>query len=141
MRRLHLPIAAMLVVALLGSDSPKDYDDATENAVIEGTWQLLAVEHEGKKVNSITWVYTLRDGEYTRTDSSGDHGAGTYRIDTKQKPPHFDLSASKEGGYGTLKGIFQCQGNTLKMAWSRDAGYPKGFHDKDIWLGTFKRLK
>jgi uncharacterized protein (TIGR03067 family) len=141
MRRLIPLFAALLLLPLLGSDSPREYDSATEMAGIEGTWQLLAVEHDGNKVNSITWVWTLRDGEYTRTDSNGDHGTGTYRINTNQKPPHFDLSAAKEGGYGALKGIFQCQGDTLKMAWSHGGEYPKSFHDKDIWLGTLKRLK
>jgi uncharacterized protein (TIGR03067 family) len=141
MRSLRLLIAALLVVPLLGSGSPREYDDRTEMAGIEGTWQLLAVEHDGKKVNSITWVLTLRDGEYTRTDSNGDHGTGKYRIDTNQKPPHFDLSAAKEGGYGALNGIFQCQGDTLKMAWPRDAEYPKSFQDQGVYLGTYKRLK
>jgi uncharacterized protein (TIGR03067 family) len=131
----------LLVVPLLGSDSPREYDDRTEDAAIEGTWQLLAVEHDGRTVNTFTWIYTLRGGDYTRTDSDGDRGTGTYHTDANQNPPRFDFCASKEGKYGAIKAIYQCQGDTLKMAWSRGDAYPKSFHDNDIWLGTFKRLK
>ena len=92
-------------------------------------------------MNTLTWVLTFRGGEYTRADSSGDHGTGTYRIDLNKQPPHFDLSASKEGEYGPMKMIYQCQGDTLKMAWSRGAGYPMKFQDQGVYLGIYKRVK
>ena len=41
MRRLSLLPAALFVVSLFGSDSPKEYDDKTEIVGIEGTWRLI----------------------------------------------------------------------------------------------------
>jgi hypothetical protein len=45
MRRLLL--AALLVLSLLGSDSPREYDDRTQDMGIEGDWLLLRVETDG----------------------------------------------------------------------------------------------
>lgn len=41
MRRLLLPFAVLLVLASLGSDSPKEYDDETAIAGLDGTWQAV----------------------------------------------------------------------------------------------------
>ena len=60
MRRL-LPLAVLLILPLLGSDSPKEYDDAAmQMDEIQGTWRLVAVEIQWQTVLFIGSVYTLR---------------------------------------------------------------------------------
>lgn len=143
MRRLSLLFAVLLIVPLLGSNSPKEYDDRTEEVGIEGTWQLLAVERNGEKVNPITWVLALRGGKFTRADSDGDKVNGVYRFDTTQKPYHLDLIPEPGTKYVRSAEIAEIHGPTLKTAWTSScwANRPSSLHDKDIYVGTFKRLK
>jgi uncharacterized protein (TIGR03067 family) len=114
MRRATLLLSAMLVLPLLGSDSPKEYNDAAQMDSIEGSWQLLAVEHDGRKVNSITWILTFRGGKFTREDSDGDQGMGVYNFDTKQKPYHLDLIPERGTKYAVSAEIAHIHGDTLR---------------------------
>jgi hypothetical protein len=50
MRRLLFPFAVLLVSLLLGSDSPKGYDDHARDARLEGEWVLVRLEVNGKLV-------------------------------------------------------------------------------------------
>lgn len=142
MRRLACLLTGMLVVLVLGSDSPKEYDDNMELASIEGTWQLLAVVHDGEKVNPITWVLTFRGGKLTRKDSDGDNGEGVYKFDTTQKPYQLDLIPGPGAKFARGWQIAEIHGDILKTAWDRTyEKRPRSFHDQDLWFGTFKRLK
>jgi uncharacterized protein (TIGR03067 family) len=135
-------LAVLLTLPLLGSGSSKEYDDRTEMTGIEGTWQLLAVEHDGKKVNPITWVLTFRRGRFTREDSNGGKGEGVYRFDSKQKPYHVDFIFEPGTNYASTSEIAEMHGDILSMAWDRSGQHrPGSFHDREIWIGTFKRLK
>ena len=50
MRRL-LPLAAFLILPLLGSDSLRECDDRAEMDELQGTWQLVAMTKRGKAVD------------------------------------------------------------------------------------------
>jgi hypothetical protein len=73
MRRTILLLAGVLLSAVaLGSDSPKEYDDKTEVAGIEGTWQLTEDEFNGVKMKPCTQLVTsYRSGTYTCQSLSG----------------------------------------------------------------------
>jgi uncharacterized protein (TIGR03067 family) len=146
MHRLSLPLAALFIVPLLGSDSPKEYDDRTEPVGIEGTWQRTAFELRGEPLDlPYQSVVTFHNGTYTRNDSNGDTLQGTYRIVSSDKPGHVDFMPSNGILKGqTLKFIYQVDGDTFRDAGIPSEEYrrrPQGFRDKDVEVGTYKRVK
>jgi hypothetical protein len=91
-----LVVAVLLVLPLFGSDSPKEYDDKTENVGIEGKWRLI----DGKN------VVTFRSGTYTVDDGDGNPWRGTYRTDKSHYPHHLDLFPSNGPYKGKRSNIF-----------------------------------
>src|SRR5436309_543639 len=72
MRRMVSPLTAVLVVALLGSDSPREYDDATENVSLEGSWEQVGAVWNGHVTlfRESPCVLTYRNG----TEATYQHG-------------------------------------------------------------------
>jgi len=146
MRRLSLLFAALLVLPLLGSDSPKEYDDRTETAGIEGTWRAMEYEFKGTTGKPTRQcVMTFRGGTLTSPWSDGDLWQGSYRIDPTRQPPHLDWIPSKGFYEGTtLKAICQIDGDTLRIAYF-DGRFtkqrPQGFNDKGVIVWVHKREK
>jgi uncharacterized protein (TIGR03067 family) len=145
MRRLSPLFAFLFVVPLLGSDSPKEYDDKAEIVGIEGTWRFSELEHNGEKVDLVTrWVTTYRGGTYTTNYGHGDTVRGCYRIDPTRNPPHLDRLPSSGPCKGeTNKFIYQIDGDTLRVAgfYLIELPRPQGFNDDDISIWTYKRVK
>ena len=112
-----LPLfAILLVVPLLGSDSPKEYDDATVNGTIEGTWRETGFEITGQKMKvNFEVVKTYRSGTFTIV--SPGPSVGSYRIDYSRNPPELDWMPTSGVHKGkTIKWIYQIDGDTLKIA-------------------------
>jgi uncharacterized protein (TIGR03067 family) len=144
MRRTILLLAGVLLaVAALGSDSPKQYDDKTELAGIEGTWRRIETELGGRKINLGGDVRTFRNGTYTINWSDSDMWQGTYHINQTFTPHHFDWIPSRGDYKGqTLKCIYQIDGDTLKIA-NKIVGEerPQGFNDDGLAVSIYKRVK
>jgi hypothetical protein len=62
MRRLLVPFA-VLCVLLLGSESPKVYDDQTETNGIEGTWCTSSGQILSLRCGKFTWQDPAAKGE------------------------------------------------------------------------------
>jgi uncharacterized protein (TIGR03067 family) len=147
MRRTILACAGVLLcVVALGSDSPKEYDDRTEIAGIEGTWRETEAEVNGENTKSNPHrLTTYRRGTCTIDDGDGNPDRGTYSIDLTQKPPHLDWMPSA----GVFKGItykFICQidGDTLKICsctFGTSKRRPQSFNDPWVAIWTYKRVK
>jgi uncharacterized protein (TIGR03067 family) len=141
---LSLPFAVLLVLPLLGSDSPKEYNDATEAVGIEGAWQLTEFEFKGAKTRiDLHGVLTYRGGTFTLTYGSVESLRGSYRIDPTQKPPHIDwipLTGELKGK--PIKFIYQIDGNTLRLGFMQgsDRSRPQGFIDC-VAVETYQRVK
>src|ERR1700722_12121645 len=114
MRRLSPLLAVLLVILLLGSDSPKDYDDRTEYVGIEGMWRLTAYEFGGRKVKlPFQVVLIYRDETFVYKRSDGDTTQGNYRIDPSRNPAPLDLIPSSGNFKGqTHKWIYQINNDT-----------------------------
>ena len=142
MRRLSLLFAVLLVVPLLGSGSPKDYDGKTEYVGIEGTWRLTQVELNGTNGPPSQAVHTYYSRTYTVT-LNGKTSGGSYCIDTTHNPTYLDLTPSDPAAYGG-KHIYQIDGDTLRIArMSRrpDRLRPQGFKDEGLIVLIYKRVK
>jgi len=143
-RTVWLLAGVLLCVLMLGSDSPKEYDDTTIVS-IDGTWQLIEGEYRGQKTKPRHQeVMTLHDGTYTYQSDNSIY-RGTYRIDPVRKPPHLDWVRSNGDRPGkTLLFIYQIDGDTLRtglMTSVNDRQRPQGFNGPDVFVQTYKRLK
>jgi uncharacterized protein (TIGR03067 family) len=144
MRRWTPLLAALVVVVLLGSDSPKGYDDATDLDELQGRWELvlqvydhrqsLAPAVEGSDIETFWDHRWLRDG---RRDSL------LYRTDARQRPAHLDtLFTTGDGQRGTMRYIFRRDGDTLQIAHMDNMSVrPLSFHEPGIFVFTYKRVK
>jgi uncharacterized protein (TIGR03067 family) len=148
MRRAFLLLAgALLSMVVLGSDSPKEYDDKTEAVGIEGTWRQTGTERNGSNRRVVgQQILAFRRGTYTIQLSDADKIQETYRIDPTFKPPHLDQIVATGPAQGqTFKSIYQLDGDTLRIA--RFSGHkgrverPQGFNDKGLSVMIFKRVK
>lgn len=144
MRRTTLLLSALLVLSLLGSDSSREYDGATEFVGIEGTWRETGFEANGQKINNnFEVVTTYRSGTFTIV--SPGPSAGSYRIDHSRNPPQLEWLPSSGAHKGkTIKWIYQIDGDTLKIAClvhEYEKRPPQGFDEKDLYVYTHKRVK
>jgi uncharacterized protein (TIGR03067 family) len=129
LRSLHLPIAAMLVVALLGSNSPKEYDDRAQDGAIEGDWLLVRVEICGTTMDAGPYSPCISRGGKFRW-AGQDEDTGTYSVDNRFRPAR--LTEHTTITDSTYTNIYAVDGNTLRVAYFRPGkeGYPPDFNDR-----------
>jgi uncharacterized protein (TIGR03067 family) len=147
MRRTILACAGVLLSTVaLGSDSPKEYDDATAVDELQGSWQLTEDEFNGQKVKPDPLeVVTFRGGAYVSNYSDGDTFRGSYRLDPTHQPPHLNEVPANGPYQGqTVKYIYQLDRDRLRiafMAGKDDMRRPQGFNDEGVYVETYKRVK
>jgi uncharacterized protein (TIGR03067 family) len=139
MRNPHLLIAALVIVPLLGSDSPRDYDDATQDAGIEGDWLLIRVEVDGEALRDekADRATTYRAGNFCW----GGLTDGTYTIDSRFRPAR--LTEHTLVSDTTYRNVFQIDGNTLRVAYLKSqSDYPTGFRDRrELIVEVYRRVR
>jgi uncharacterized protein (TIGR03067 family) len=148
MRRIVCLLAGvLLVVPVLGSDSPKEYGDATEIDGIEGTWRFVSAERIGGDVKRVEWagppILTFRGGRYVGLRDGRTVEQGDYWVDNRQTPRHFDRFPESGPNRGfTLPYIYRVDGNTLKIAQKSDnLERPTGFTQGDVIILSWQRVK
>ena len=83
MKRPRLLVAVLLVLPLLGSDAPKDYDGAAAADGIEGTWVRVAAEWDGRKLDIIAGTLTFQGGGRLLEETAGTAPrAGRFKLGT-----------------------------------------------------------
>jgi uncharacterized protein (TIGR03067 family) len=138
MLRTVLLLAGVLVcVVALGSDSPKEYDDATMQVdELQGTWQGVAVEIDGSRARAPKEL-AFRSGAW-QISEAGPLPLGRYMTEAGRKPAHLDMRGANE----TVEYIYRIDGETLRMARTKNGTpRPKSFDDKDLVTFTFKRVR
>ena len=136
-------LAALLVLPLLGSDSPKEYDDKVEVAGIEGTWQMVDISDAGQKREPGVerCIQIFRGGKWSYSEAGRPSTAGTYTTDKTRVPAFLDES------YGTSleearKYIYRIEGDTLRTAFrnANEGERPTSFDEPRLYIMTWKRL-
>jgi len=148
MRRFVCLLAGVLVVVpSLGSDSPREYDGATEMDGIEGTWRFVSAERIG---GDVIWagppILTFRGGRYVGLRDGRTVERGAYGVDNRQTPRHFDRFPESGPNRGlTLRYIYRVDGDTLKIAETSSPGLnverPTGFTQNDVTILTWQRVR
>jgi len=147
MRRIVVLLAVVLSVMLLGSGSPKEFDDATiQGADLEGSWFCISELNDGQRpFGWLPYFETFRSGgvascsaPYTRSFN------GTYRANNSRKLAQLDEMYTYPNGYkSNEKGIYEVKGNTLRIAYRTRGERPVKFDEKGggVILHTFFRVK
>jgi uncharacterized protein (TIGR03067 family) len=137
-------LAALLILPLLGSDSPKEYDDATAAIdELQGKWQLVAVRVERDKpfaeVTSASHI-TYRAGQWSSV--SGFAGKrGTYTTNPTRWPSHLDVTPNSGQG-GVRRYLYRVDGDTLQVAVGPDLRIrPTSFDEEGVTISMWKRVE
>jgi uncharacterized protein (TIGR03067 family) len=114
MRHLLFPFALLCVLPLLGSDSPKEYDDRTKLVELEGMWRIVSVENTGGYYPTSGYM-VFREGKFEGT-GRGVAPKGNYKVDNTKKPAWLDLTNPPDNGPAEMC-IYRIDGDVLKIAW------------------------
>jgi uncharacterized protein (TIGR03067 family) len=126
MRRLGLIFAACL---LAGCGVSHAATDAYDSRAWQGTWKMVSCTHNGEPQNGdVQWI--VKNDRYT-IRLSGKTGTDPHIITLDAKQRHIDVfhhETPKGTWGGSLKGIYEIQGNTLKVCYDlKGQQYPKSF--------------
>jgi uncharacterized protein (TIGR03067 family) len=144
MRRLSPLFAALCVMPLLGSDSPKEYDDRTDGDELQGKWSLVLQVYDGRSAIAPavegSEVETFRAGRWER---DAQKGSLFYTTDTSTRPAHLNTQfMSGDGGRGTMRYIYRRNRDTLQIAFGEDMSIrPRSFVEPGIFVVTYKLVK
>jgi uncharacterized protein (TIGR03067 family) len=121
--------------------------DATE---LTGSWRLKYTEAAGQKhfvARGITITLTIRDSTWTSVVTTRDPNASGFRArfatDDSKTPRHIDLFVTSGAPGIVWKGIYQVQGNTLKVCRTRLTSRPTRFFsssDGKVILELYERI-
>ncbi len=139
MRRLLPLFAVVLVGPLLGSDSPRDYENAAVTGdPLAGEWTRVGLVLAGADLGAPHWVITFRDGKYTG-NTGGAPETGTYTVNGGR------LDMVRTGGAACNSSghfLFHVDGDTLKLSYYNGAAKrPETFGAADMAVSTFKRVR
>jgi uncharacterized protein (TIGR03067 family) len=116
-------------------------DDA-DQAKLQGKWTVESFEYNGNPIEMLKdATREFKDAKYTLKPKNGDVIEGTAKIDSSKKPKEIDLEVNGR----TLRGIYEIDGDTLKMSYNlNDGPRPTEFvskPDSGLVLVIHKRAK
>ncbi len=135
------------VVALLVASAKAD-DAKDDLKAIQGTWDLVYFERDGKEVKLQPGTQAINSGDKFVV-KRGDQviAAGTFKFDPSKKPKASETTYTEGPDKGTtFKGIYQIDGDTMKFcrSGSPDDERPTEFKTKSgtgQFAATYKRAK
>ncbi len=109
-----LSLAALGACLLLLPQSVEARAANADQEKLQGKWKVESFEFNGAPVDAlIDAVREFKDDKYTLTPASGEVFRGTVKLDPSKKPKQIDLELSDR----TLKGIYEIDGDTLKIGY------------------------
>ena len=145
-RSVCLLAVVLLVVPLLGSDAPKEYDGATETDELQGTWTVVSgtVVGSGRGRPLDGLALTFSGGQYQFQGDWDERGA--YTVDRSRQPHHLDIAPTggKKASWARAasKLIYQLDGDVLRIAFAgNDGARPASFDEVGTVVYTYKRVK
>jgi uncharacterized protein (TIGR03067 family) len=104
----------LLATVLVAGDAP---DEAVkkEKQKLQGTWVAESVVVKGKANEKLQGAKFNFSGDKVTMEFDGKKQEGTYAIDPTKSPKHIDLTFLRDGRKDVDRGIYQIEGDTLKM--------------------------
>ena len=118
MKWMLLPTA--LTVGLLVAADAKDDAVKKDMDALQGKWQLVSLDRDGKSADvPKDAVRVIKDDTYSISPRPGVTINGTFKIDPTAKPKTIDITQTSGDNKGkTSLGIYDLDGDTLKIAWA-----------------------
>ena len=86
---------------------------------LQGKWDIVSFEYNGNPVEFMKEaVREFKDARYSLMPKMGDVIEGSIKLDADKKPKEIDLEVSGR----TLKGIYDLDGDMLKLSYSLTGG-------------------
>jgi uncharacterized protein (TIGR03067 family) len=113
-------LPAALAAGLLVAADAKDDAAKKDMDALQGKWQLVSLERDGKSVDvPKDAVRVVKGDKYTINPRPGVTIEGTFKIDPTTKPKQVDATASAGPNKGkTMMGIYEIDGDTLKICYA-----------------------
>ena len=113
-------LPAALTAGLLVAADAKDNAVKKDMDALQGKWQLVSLERDGKSADvPKDAVRVVKGDTYTVTPRPGVTIEGTFKIDPTAKPKAVDITQTSGENKGkTSLGIYEIDGDTLKMCWA-----------------------
>ena len=111
---------------------------------LDGTWQAVRIEAEdGSSGNDMASATRLTiAGEKLKVTLGAANIDGSITTDTTRNPKTFDAQgSSKEGAKLNWCGIYEFEGDTLKLCIGEPGARPKEFKSNPATLWVLKRVK
>lgn len=114
----------------------------TDFEKLQGKWIIESFLYNGNPVERMTeGIRQFKDDKYTLAPKNSDGIEGTFKLDPEKKPKEIDMVV----GGRMLKGIYDLEGDTLKVSYSLTGGErPTEFAskpDSGTTLIMHKRMK
>lgn len=115
--------AAVLMILTTGFALAADGKEGGKKELekMQGTWSVVSVEADGKTLpeeRTKDWKLTITGDKYTFAPGL-ESVEGIYFLDPRKKPRAIDATRTNGADKGkTLKGIYQLDGNNLKMCFN-----------------------
>jgi uncharacterized protein (TIGR03067 family) len=125
-----------------------DGKTAAEAKKLEGTWDIVALEFMGKKIDAPKGqggsLVFAKGMKVTMKDPKGNKD-GTYKIDVSKDPKKLDLIESKDGKEDeVMQTIYEVDGDNMKMGFSTKgpkSKRPTTFEGENVGIMHLKRQK
>lgn len=111
-----------MVVFLLGAD-----DSSKEAEKLAGTWKVMSVEQAGVKAPE-EFLKTMKMtivNDLLILQVQGKLDGMFFKVDPTKGPKQIDLRLLVDGP--SMPGIYELEGDNLKLCWNRDGDRPKGY--------------
>jgi uncharacterized protein (TIGR03067 family) len=136
-------VAIALIASVAVATEEPDASVAKERLKLQGTWSVVSAEENGKKLDATRFAAArvLFDGNTITREGMGAKQVSTYTLDLAKKPKVID--GTDERGH-VSRGIYELDGDTLKLCWTVDKERPVEFATKPgtgQCLVVFRRVK
>jgi len=119
--RTLLLAAATISLAFAPAPRPKPRKQSEDVKLIQGTWEIVSRTRAGNPVSHIVSTAEITATTLTLVNASGDwRSPFTLTLDPTKKPPWFEKRSVK--GTTTSLGIYELQGDSLKLAYTSRGG-------------------
>lgn len=124
----RLPFLLLVLVLATGAEGAKEDAAAEDLKRMQGDWVVVSMEADGMKIpdeDAMAYFRSVKGDRYTMSRYRKVAGKGTIKLDATKKPRAIDaLPAGASGEAKSLLGIYEFEGNKLKLCFARP-GMPR----------------